>query len=65
MMAAEEQTTTAPATEWTHCSDADKRRAIDEVIASIAEISPDVVRDQRRAIGGVEPPSTNSEGGLP
>ena len=57
MMAAEEQTTTPPATEWTYRSDADRRRAVDallrdplwslladEAIASIAEVSPDVVR---------------------
>ena len=68
MMAAEEQTTTAPATEWAYRSDADRRRAVDallrdplwsllgdETIASIAEASTEVVRDQRRVIGSVTP----------
>jgi hypothetical protein len=66
MMAAEEQTTTAPATEWAYRSDADRRRAVDallrdplwsllgdEAIASIAEAITEVVREQRRAIGSV------------
>jgi hypothetical protein len=65
-MAAEEQTTTSPATEWMYRSDADRRRAVDaplrdplwslladEAIASIAEAGPDMVRDHRRAIGSV------------
>jgi hypothetical protein len=68
MMAAEEQTTTAPATEWAYRSDAGRRRAVDallrdplwsllgdEAIASIAEASTEVVRDQRRAIARVTP----------
>ena len=68
MMAAEEQTALAPATEWTYRSDAARRRAVDallrdplwsllgdEAIASIAETSTEVVRDQRRAIRSVAP----------
>ena len=78
MMAAEEQTTTPAATEWTNCSDADRRRAVDallrdplwsllpdEAIASIAEVSPDVVSDRRRAIGSVALSSTYGAGDLP
>jgi hypothetical protein len=66
MMAADEQTTTAPATEWAFRSDADRRPAVDallrdplwsllgdEAVASIAEASTEVVRDQRRTIGSV------------
>jgi len=77
MMAAEEQTTTAAPTEWTYRSDADMRRAVDaplhdplwslladEAIASIAEASPDMVRERRRAIGSVAPLSTFAEGDL-
>jgi hypothetical protein len=68
MMAAEEQTTTAPATEWAYRNDADRRCAVDallrdplwsllgdEAVASIAEASTEVVRDQRRAIGSITP----------
>ena len=75
MMAAEEQTTTPPATEGTYRSDADTRRAVDallrdprgsllgdEAIASIAEASPDMVRDHRRTIGSAAPLSTYGEG---
>ncbi len=64
MMAAEEQTTTPAGTEWNYRRDADRWRAVDtllrdplwsllsdEAIASIAEASPDMVKDQRRAIG--------------
>ena len=60
-MAADGQTTISPATEWTYRSDADRQRAVemllrdplwslldDEAIASIAEVSPDMVRDHRR-----------------
>ena len=63
MMAAEQQITTAPAAEWTYGSDAAARREIDallhdplwsllgdEAIASIAKTSPDVIRDERRAL---------------
>jgi hypothetical protein len=77
MMAGEEHTTIPPATEWTYRSDADQQRAVDallrdplwsllgdEAIASIAEAGPDLVSDKRLAIGGIEPPSTNGEGGL-
>jgi len=77
-MAAEEQTTTSPAMEWTYRSDAEMQRAVDvllrgplwslladEAIASIAEASPDMVRERRRAIGGVAPPSSCCEGDLP
>ena len=78
MMAAEEQTTTSPATEWTYRSDAERRCAVDallrdplwslladEALASIAEVSLDMVRERRRAIGRVAPPSTSAEGDLP
>jgi hypothetical protein len=78
MMAAEEQTTTPAATEWTYRSDADRRRAVDallrdplwsllpdEAIASIAEASPDMVSDRRRAIGSAAPLSAYGEGGVP
>jgi hypothetical protein len=78
MMAAEEQTTTPPATKWTYRSDADQQRAVDallrdplwsllgdEAIASIAEASPDAVRDHRRAIGNAAPLSAYGQGDLP
>jgi hypothetical protein len=71
MMAADEQTTTPAAAESVYRSDADTRRAVDallrdplwslladEAIAGIAEASPDMVRERRRAIGSVAPPST-------
>ena len=78
MMAAEEHTTIPPATEWTYRSDADQQRAVDallrdplwsllgdEAIASIAEASPDLVRDRRRAIGNSAPLSAYGEDDLP
>src|ERR1700760_2496558 len=62
-MAADGQTTILPATEWTYRRDGDRPRAVemllrdplwslldDEAIASIAEVSPDVVRDHRRTL---------------
>ena len=52
MMAAEERTTTPLATEWTHRSDDDRRRAVDALPCP------------RRAIGGVGPPSIYGEGHL-
>ena len=77
MMAAEEQTTTASATEWTYRSDADKRRAVDallrdplwsllsdEALASIAEASTDMVRERRRAISAASM-SAYGEGDVP
>ena len=64
MMAAEEQTTIPATVEWTSRSDAARHRAVemlvrdplwsllaDEAIANIAETSPDIVREHRRALG--------------
>jgi hypothetical protein len=78
MKAAEEQTTPPAATEWAYRSDADGRRAVDallrdplwsllsdEAIASITEASSDMVRERRRAIGSVAPPSSYGERGQP
>ena len=77
-VAAKEQTTTSPATEWTYRGDAERRCAVDrllrdplwslladEAIASIAEASPAMVRERRRTIGRVVPLSPSAEGNLP
>jgi len=78
MMAAEEQTTTSPVTEWAYRDVSERRCAIDallrdplwslladEAIASIAEASPAMVRERRRAIGSAAPLSSCGEGDLP
>ena len=76
MMAAEQQTMTPAAAEWTYRSDAERHRAVDmllrdplwsllddEAIASIAEVSPDVVRDHRRTTGNIWAENTSDVGG--
>jgi|KBSSwiStaDraftv2_1062776.scaffolds.fasta_scaffold5075446_2 hypothetical protein len=78
MMAADEQTTIPATAEWTSRSDAERHHAVDmllrdplwslladEAIANIAETSPDVVRDHRRALGNTASLSTYGEGDLP
>jgi hypothetical protein len=76
MMAAEQQTMTPAAAEWTYRSHAERHRAVDmllrdplwsllddEAMASIAEVRPSVVRDHRRMVGKNNGSENTRDGG--